>query len=344
MYINQPSHFLPLVQEAKKLAKKIKAEEEASQWSGIPVEQLLNNSFTEQLNYIKSLQQIAPLHAAKDHLPKDIITILERLGKVDNLPFDKLYYLPENCADCYYTSVFKTFIEIIKQSTTDRQIVLVNMARALKYLEDFSQRQSQLFMILEKYHLLLDNLENLQSQFGFLKHATSKNVKHLQQAINVQQTCTATICTYINNILSHITKLEQTILQLQQKITMEQDTVQINALDFDLDIDGPNPPPPRTHNNTVVVSVLEYLTSPEPELLDAADLQEEDIPRDPPDFLYNNSEESHGYDDFPQDIQNHTTEQNQISSGYNIDSEEIPELEEDWDNGQFADADANIIT
>ena len=102
------------MQEAKKLAKKIKTEEEASQWSGIPVEQLLNNSFTEQLNCIQPLQQIAPLHAAKDHLPKDIITILERLDKVANTPLDKLYYLVENSTDCYYISVIKTFIEIIK--------------------------------------------------------------------------------------------------------------------------------------------------------------------------------------------------------------------------------------
>ena len=107
------------------------------------------NSLTEQLNCIQSLQQIAPLHVAKDHLHKDIITILERLGKVDNTPFDKLYYLAENCTDCYYTSVIKTFVEIIKQSTTDRQIVLVNTARALKYLEDFSQGQLQLFTVLE---------------------------------------------------------------------------------------------------------------------------------------------------------------------------------------------------
>ena len=74
LYINQPSHFLPWAQEARKLAQKIKAEEEASQWSGIPVKQLLNNSFMEQLNCIQSLQQIAPLHAAKNHLPKDIIS------------------------------------------------------------------------------------------------------------------------------------------------------------------------------------------------------------------------------------------------------------------------------
>ena len=114
LYVNQPNRFLPLAQEARKFAKKIKAEEEALQWSGIPVEQLLNNSFTEQLNCIQSLQQVAPLHATKDHLPKDIISILERLGKVDNTPFDKLYYLEESCADRYYTSIIKTFIEIIK--------------------------------------------------------------------------------------------------------------------------------------------------------------------------------------------------------------------------------------
>ena len=219
----------------------------------------MNNSFTEQLNCIHSLQQIASLHAAKEHLPKDIITILERLGRVDNTPFDKLYYLAENCTDHYYTSVIKTVMEIIKWSVTDHQIVLVNMARALKYLEDFGQRQSWLFKVLEKYHLPLDNFKNLLCQFGFLKQATSKNVEQLQQAINVQQTCTATICMYINSILPCIMKLEQTILQLQQKITMEQDTVKINTLDFDPDIDGTLPP--RSCTNTVVVSIQKHFTT-----------------------------------------------------------------------------------
>ena len=114
LYVNQPSQFLPLAQEAKKLAKRIKEEEEASQWLGIPIKQLLNNSFTEQLNCIQTLQQIAPLHSMKDHLPQDIITILERLGKVENTPLDKLYYLAENCADHYYTSIIKTFVKMEK--------------------------------------------------------------------------------------------------------------------------------------------------------------------------------------------------------------------------------------
>ena len=135
--------------------------------------------------------------------------------------------------------------------------------------------------------------------------------------------------------------MEETILQLEQKVNTEQDTIQINAPDFDLDIDGPNPS--RTHNNTAVVSVQEHLTAPEPEVSDAGNFQEEDTDRSPPDATYDNSEESHGYDDFPQDIQDHTTEQSQITSGYSIDPEENFELEEDWENGQFADADSNLI-
>ena len=188
-------------------------------------------------------------------------------------------------------------MDIIKLRVTDHQIVLVNIARALKYLEDFCQRQSQLFKVLEKYHLLPDNFENLQSQFGFLKQATFKNIVHLQQAINVQQMCTATICTYINDILSRITKLEQTILQLQQKITMEQNTVQINAPDFDPDIDGPHPP--RSCTNQAVVSVQEHFTPLEPEVLDAKESKAEDgTAGGSSDFMYNNSEEYHGYEDF----------------------------------------------
>ena len=126
-----------MAQEAKKLAKKLKEEEEVSQWSGIPIEKLLNDSFTEQLNYIQALQQFAPLHSTREHLPQDIIRILERLGKVDTAPFDKLYYLAENCADHYYTTVIQTFVKIIKRNASNRQIVLVNTARALKYLESY---------------------------------------------------------------------------------------------------------------------------------------------------------------------------------------------------------------
>ena len=66
------------------------------------------NHFFEQLNSLQTLEQLAPLQAAKEHLPHDIINILELLGKVDNIPFNQLYSLAEDCADWYYTKVIKT--------------------------------------------------------------------------------------------------------------------------------------------------------------------------------------------------------------------------------------------
>ena len=127
---------------------------------------------------------------------------------------------------------------------------------------------------------------------------------------------------------------------------MEQDTIQINAPDFNPDIDGPNIL--RAHNNTVVVSVQEWLTSPETELSNATNFQDETTDRNPLHTTYNNLEESHGHDNFSQHIPNHTpvqhsTVQHQITSGHNINSEEVPQLEEDWDNDQLANADTNVI-
>ena len=144
----------------------------------------------------------------------------------------------------------------------------------------------------------------------------------------MQQTCTATICTYINSILPRIAKLEQIVLELQQKVTTDQDRVQINAPDYDPDIDGPQHP--RRHTNTVAVSAQDHLPLSEPEILDATESQAEDhTAEDSPGPVYHNPKESHGYEDFPSDIQNYTTAQDLITPEYSADSEEIPELEED---------------
>ena len=75
--VNQPKRFLPLVEEAKCLTEEIRIEKLNEQWSGIPLEQLLNQSFTDQLNSIQILEQLGPLQLAKQHLPADIIDILE---------------------------------------------------------------------------------------------------------------------------------------------------------------------------------------------------------------------------------------------------------------------------
>ena len=145
IYVYQPKHFLPLPKEEKRLAEEIHKEKQAEQWTGIPHEKLLNQSFLDQLNSLQILDQLAPLQLAKEHLPSNIIDILERLGKVDNIPFNQLYYIAENCADRYYSKVIQTFVFIIKRQFTDRQTLIINIAHLLKFLEEYANRQAQIW-------------------------------------------------------------------------------------------------------------------------------------------------------------------------------------------------------
>ena len=143
----QPKHFLPLAKQAKRIAEEIRIEKINEQWAGIPREQLLNQSFKDQLNSIQILEQLAPLQLAKEHLPGNIIDILERLSKADHIPHNQLYYIAENCADHYYSKVIKTFVALLKLQFTERQLLLVNTARSLKFLEEYADRQVLIWQI-----------------------------------------------------------------------------------------------------------------------------------------------------------------------------------------------------
>ena len=120
LYVTQPKRFLPLAQVAKKLATELHKEEIASQWAGLLPEKLLQESFLEQLNAVQALDQLAPLTAAKEHLPGDIINILSHHGKADHIPFNQLYSLTGDCADRYYMKVIQTLTHLMKNSFHDR--------------------------------------------------------------------------------------------------------------------------------------------------------------------------------------------------------------------------------
>ena len=67
IHVHQPCQFLPLAKEAKILVEALKKEQDTSQRAGIPHENLLQESFVEQLNSLQTLKQLAPLQAAKEH-------------------------------------------------------------------------------------------------------------------------------------------------------------------------------------------------------------------------------------------------------------------------------------
>ena len=111
----------------------------------------MNQSFNDQLNSIQILEQLAPLQLTKHHLPGDIMDILERLGKADHIPHNQLYYIVENCADHFYSKVIETFVALLKQQFADRQLLLVNTARSLKFLEEYVDRQVLIWQIFRKH-------------------------------------------------------------------------------------------------------------------------------------------------------------------------------------------------
>ena len=150
----------------------------------------MNQSFNDQLNSIQILEQLAPLQLVKEHLPGDIVDILKRLGKADSIPFNQLYYyIVENCADRYYSKVIETFVALLKCQFADRQLLLVNTARSLKFLEEYADQQALIWNIFQKHENIPDNIQdlhfhiddfktNIGKEFSLLKEATCKNVEN----------------------------------------------------------------------------------------------------------------------------------------------------------------------
>ena len=246
--VTQPKRFLPLAQEARKITEEIRIKKINEQWAGLPGEQLLNQSFNDQLNSIQILEQLAPLQLAKDHLPGDIIDILERLGKADNIPHNQLYYVAENCADRYYSKVIETFTLLLKRQFADRQILFIITTRSLKFLEEYADRQALIWKIFSKHqnipdeisnlHLHIDDFKgNIQKEFNFLKEATRKNIKNFQASLSSQQTYLVALGSHINNIYHKISKLQQQLPHPTQHMNTG-DIIQINAPEFDPDIDS----------------------------------------------------------------------------------------------------------
>ena len=115
-------------------------------------------------------------------------------------------------------------------------------------MEEYTDCQSQIWQIFQKHQTLPEDLQDLhfhfddfknstEKDFKFLKEATSRNVENFQTSLNLQQTYSASLCSHISNIYNKLAELQR---QIQNHHTHMNpgDTVQIEAPDFDPDIDG----------------------------------------------------------------------------------------------------------
>ena len=148
--------------------------------------------------------------------------------------------------------MIETFVSIIKRQFADRQLLLVNTAHCLKFLEQYLDRQAQIWKIFHKHHNIPDDLEDLhlhfynfktslETDFKHLKKVTSCNIQNIQMSLNLQQTYSSSLCSHIDNIYSKLLELQKQI-QHHCMYMNQGDTVQIEAPKFDPDIDGDRPP------------------------------------------------------------------------------------------------------
>ena len=96
--------------------------------------------------------------------------------------------------------------------------------------------------MLSKYHSLPDHFHDLkttlQAEFDLLKKATSQNVQNIQEAVRSQQAYTTALCGYINSLYTKLAQLDEQV-QIHCLYPHPQSyVVQLNAPEYDPDIDG----------------------------------------------------------------------------------------------------------
>ena len=137
---------------------------------------------------------------------------------------------------------------LLKQQFADRQLLLINTTRSLKFLEEYADRQALIWQIFRKHqnipddisdlHLHIDDFKvNIHKEFNFLKEVTHKNVENFQTSLNLQQTYSVALGSHINNIYHIISKIQQQLPHPIQHMNTG-NIIQIDAPDFDPDIDG----------------------------------------------------------------------------------------------------------
>ena len=193
------------------------------------------------------------------------------MGKADNIPFNQLYYIAENCTDRYYSKVIETFVSILKHQFADHQLLLVNTAQSLKFLEEYADHQAQIWKIFQKHitiledfqdlHLHFDNFKkSIEKEFALLKEATLRNIENFQSSLILQQMYSASLCSHVNNIHNKLMELQRQIQHYNLHMNSG-DTIQIEASDFNPDI---NDISPTTIDQELNNQLTQGTTSPTP--------------------------------------------------------------------------------
>ena len=152
----------------------------------------------------------------------------------------------------------------------DWQLLLVDTARSLKFLEDYVDCQGQIWKIFQKHQMIPDDIQDLhfyiddfkngiEKEFALLKEATHKNIEHFQSSFSLQQTYSASLCSHVNNIYNKLVELQWQLPHPNSHMNTG-DMIQIEVPDFDPDIDEVLPIPTDQDTNDPVTQGSEKHT------------------------------------------------------------------------------------
>ena len=105
--------------------------------------------------------------------------------------------------------------------------------------------------MLSKYHNLPDHFHNLettlQAEFDLLKTATLKNIQNIQKAVQSQQAYMTVLSGHINTLYTKLVHLDRQVQRHSIYPHPQSDVIQLNAPDYDPDINGDPDPVTDTH-------------------------------------------------------------------------------------------------
>ena len=167
------------------------------------------------------------------------------------------------------------------------------------------------------------------------------NIQNIQMSLNLQETYSSSLCSHINKIYSKLSELQKQF-QHHHMYMNQGNTVQIEAPKFDPDIDGDNPLSIDEKSNKVTVQ------GTLPTISEVTQLEDDNSPTPGTNTHLPTSQETDWPDAIPVQIprvssstaqpeeQGHNRRQVQ----YYTENFEIPELEENSEEEQFADFDS----
>ena len=215
----------------------------------------------------------------------------------------------------------------------------------MKFLEEYADHQAQIWKIFQKHQMILDDIQNLhfhfddfkngiEKEFTFLKEATRKNVENFQSSLNLQQTYSTSLCSHVNNIYNKLAEIQRQIQHHDPHMNFG-DMIQIEAPDFDQDIDDVSPTTTDQESNNPVTKGLTT-----PTLNSAEKVIERTTPA--PSYQDIDTQEVDWPDAIPVEIPSQSNQQNDQSitiqsTQCNLESVEIPQLEENLEEEQYQD-------